>query len=388
MLPFLLTACLSDSDLHHVRSEPEVALAAPVEGEVLRWGEGPFVALGSALDSFTPATDLTLVWNLDDTEAAGTPTADGSTSWELPLTDVDLGAHTLSLTATDSDGDTGTAAVTFTLLGPREAPVVTITSPADGAAFGTADTITFTGEAVDSVSPAAELSFAWSADGTALPGAISADGQTVLLAALPAGEHLVSLQVTDADGDVGEDTLTVLVSDVPVEAEPGDLVFSEMMVDPQVVEDEVGEWVELYNTSGHTIDIGGYSFHDDDVDAYVLQGEILVEAHGYAVLCADIDTRVNGGVPCDGGFVRHAGGGGLAIANGEDELVLSRPDGTEIDWLHYDDTWYEPGFAIGVDPDFQTSGDNDGAGHWCLQTTAITTGGEPGTPGQANDECE
>lgn len=387
VLTLLLAACQSDSDLHHVRGEPEVAITAPAEGAVLRLGEGPFSAEGTALDAFTPAADLALTWTLDGADTAGVPTADGQTSWEMPLSEADLGPHELTLTATDSDGDQGTATVAFTLLGPREAPVVTITTPDDGAAFGTADTIVFTGTAADSVSGPESLTFAWTAGGVALPGAISADGQSVVLAALPAGETVVTLQVTDEDGDVGEDQVTVVVSDVPIVAEPGDLVFSEMMVDPQVVEDELGEWVELYNTSGHTIDIGGYSFHDDDVDAYVLTGEILVAAHDYVVLCADVDASVNGGIPCDAGFVRHAGGGGLAIANGEDELVLSRPDGTEIDWLHYDDTWYDPGFAIGVDPDFQTSGDNDAAAHWCAQTSVVTSGGEPATPGLPNDEC-
>ena len=108
---------------------------------------------------------------------------------------------------------------------------------------------------------------------------------------------------------------------------------------------------------------------------------------GYFVLCADVSTATNGGVPCDGHFNRDWQGNGIALGNGEDELVLTRADGVEIDWLHYDNSWYSPGMAIGVDPQHLDGGDNDDPAHWCLQTTVIATGGEPGTPGRANDPC-
>ena len=387
MFLLLLVACQSDSDLSHVRGAPTVEIVAPAADAVLRQGEGPWEATATVGDGYTPLVDLHLVWALDGVEVEGEPTTDGTARLALPLADDALGAHTLALRVTDSDGDEAEDEVAFTLLGPREAPVVTILSPDTGDTFGTADIITWQGEASDSVTPPGELTLVWSSDGVELPGALSADGVSILITNLPAGVHEVALEATDTDGDIGRDSILVTIADRPIDAEPGDLVFSEVMVDPQVVEDEVGEWVELYNTSGSTLDIGGYSFHDDDVDAYVLEGEIFVAPGDYVVLCANVDAAQNGGVPCDAGFVRHAGGGGLAIANGEDELVLSRPDGTEIDWLHYDDTWYELAIAIGVDPAFQTSGDNDDPSHWCNQTSILTSGGEPGTPGQANDPC-
>ena len=62
-------------------------------------------------------------------------------------------------------------------------------------------------------------------------------------------------------------------------------------------------------------------------------------------------------------------GGGLALANGEDELVLARPDGVEIDWLHYDDTWYTVGVALGLDPDELDDVVNDDPAYWCDQAT-------------------
>ena len=67
--------------------------------------------------------------------------------------------------------------------------------------------------------------------------------------------------------------------------------------------------------------------------------------------------------------------------------LLARPDGLEIDWLYYDDTWFTPAVAIGVDPDLLNAGDNDDLSSWCNQTTVTAPMTEPGTPGQANDLC-
>ncbi len=385
---FTVLACQSDSDLSHVTSDPEVALVNPSEGAVLRVGEGPYFADAQVSDRFTPALSLQLTWTLDGVEDAGSADEGGAASWEMPLDPTALGEHDVSLRVTDEDGDSASASAHFTLLGPREAPVVTISLPVDGSSSEPVELTTFQGSATDSVTAPADLVLAWDIDGIEPEGAITASGESIVLAGLAVGTHTITLSATDTDGDVGTDVVVINVTDVPIVAEPGDLVFSEMMVNPEVVEDEVGEWVELYNDSGSTIDIGGYSFHDDDVDLYVLEGNIPVLAGDYVVLCANTDVANNGGVPCDALFQRDSGGGGLALANGEDELVLSRSDGVQIDWLHYDDTWYLPGVAIGIDPTFQDAGNNDDLSHWCGQTTVVSTGGEPGTPGQSNDVCE
>ncbi|MEZ4317726.1 MAG: lamin tail domain-containing protein [Myxococcota bacterium] len=171
------------------------------------------------------------------------------------------------------------------------------------------------------------------------------------------------------------------------EAQPGDLVFSELMINPEVVDDENGEWVELYNTASYPIDVAGYSFHDLDYDSWDLTGPFLVPPGGYFVLCAETSMDLNGGVPCDGWFSRVSLGGGLALANVPDEVVLTRPDGVEIDRLEYGADWFTSGVAIGLDPSVLDSTGNDSLDVWCDQVTVISTGGEPGTPGEENDPC-
>lgn len=169
----------------------------------------------------------------------------------------------------------------------------------------------------------------------------------------------------------------------------GDLIFSEIMVQPKEVADVDGEWVELYNTSGYGIQIQGYSFHDDDFDKYVIEDDYVVMPGDYLVLCANVDATKNGGVPCDVGFNRTTmgGDGAMALGNNGDEVVLSLPDGTEIDWLYYDAKWYVDGVASGLDPDHLDGEENNQLMYWCEQTTVVSTGGEPGTPGRINDDC-
>ncbi|MFZ5475385.1 MAG: lamin tail domain-containing protein [Myxococcota bacterium] len=388
LVPVGLAGCASDSKLDRLREAPVVSVVAPEEGEVFRRGEGDVVVVGEATDGLDDPGDLDAAFVVD----GGSPVpvsldADGLAT--LALADLDVGEHTVTFTVADSDGDVGEADVTFEVQGPLGPPTVTITEPADGATATLGETLAFRGEATDTTTPAGDLAFTWTSDLQGeLQGAITGDGASALVTdALVAGTHVVTLAVVDGDGEVGTDAIAVTIEEEAVIAEPGDLVFSELMINPEVVEDEVGEWVELYNTGGASIDIAGYTFRDDDVDAWVLEGPIVVAGGDYVVLCANVDTAVNGGVPCDGVFFRDSTGNGLALANGPDEVVLARPDGVEIDWLHYDDTWIVPGVAIGVDPSHREAGDNDDRTHWCEQTTVTSSGGEPGTPGADNDAC-
>jgi hypothetical protein len=307
------------------------------------------------------------------------------------------GEHLLELVAVDSDGEEGRDEVTWILDGALEPPVVTIETPGEGEVFVAGTEITFRGSAVDNNTEPGDLSFAWASEAAgALEGAISGEGQSVLFRSdLPIGVHRISLAVTDKDGEIGQDSVTIeILGELPPEPEPvpaeaGDLVFSELHVNPEVVEDMFGEWVELYNTADHVLDLDGYAFHDLDLDSYTLVGPILVDPGDYVVLCANLDAATNGGVPCDGYFLRteFGGFGSMALGNDGDEVVLTRPDGVIIDLVEYNGTWFTPATATGLDPDELGADNNDDETMWCDQTSVITTGGEPGTPGQINDQC-
>ena len=391
-----VTGCASDTKISRLEDPPEAFIDSPVQADLFRQGAGALPLAGRVEDSYDTPDELLATWVLPSGESVDvTPDADGNVAFELPSDDLATGVYTITLIATDTDGMTGKAEVDFEVQGPLGPPTVQIVAPGDGTEFASGASVTFQGTGSDLTTPADDLDFAWESDlDGPLPGAISADGSSVVIAgALSDGEHLITLTATDADLEQGSDSITVTIggtTDIitePVEAEPGDVVFSEMMVNPEAVEDDVGEWIELYNTSDYPVDLAGYSFHDDDYDMWIL-GTIIVPANEYVVLCADLNPAINGGVPCDAWFYRDWDGDGLALANGVDELVLTRADGVEIDWLQYDDGWFTKAVATGVDPDHLEGGANNDGRYWCDQTTITSPMVEPGTPGYENDHCD
>lgn len=388
----LLPACPSESGLDRDIRPPEVQITAPLTGDAVRQGD-PITLIGLTEDSRDDAEELVAGWTVGGVAIDASIDAEGQVTGEAPSASLAIGPIEIVLTVRDTDDAEGQARVSIDLQGPLSPPTAMITAPEDGSDFDVGAAITFQGTGEDAWTAAEDLQFRWISDlDGELSGAVSAAGQSIVVAdALSQGQHRITLEVIDGDGAIGTDTITVDV-DVVINpqkpAQPGDLVFSEMLINPVAVDDHRGEWVELYNTSGHNIDIGGYSFHDDDDDFFVLGGPLLVAANSYVVLCASLNPNENGGVPCDGWFDRPtSAAGGLQLANNPDEVVLSRPDGTEIDWLYYDDSWIEAGIAIGVKPEFLDADANDLLENWCWQTTVIATSGEPGTPGQGNDPC-
>jgi len=382
-----LVACESDNAVSRIPEPPTVSIVSPEPMGVVRKGDGGALFVAQVSDSWDPPQDLAVTWTLDQgAEAPGTVSDAGEATWNLDVEDLDYGEYRTEIMVMDTDGDLAIAGLQWVLGPPLSAPQVTITSPDDGSLFEPGTEITFRGEAVDDVIE--DLSYAWSSsiDG-ALAGALSGGGESALFTdALSDGTHTIALEVTDADDEVGIDTIEVTVGELQSPAQVGDLVFSELMINPSVVADEVGEWVELYNTASYAIDILGYRFHDNDYDEYTIEDSIVVPGGTYVVLCADTNPASNGGVTCDGPFKRKSADA-LALGNGSDEVILSRDDGVVIDEVFYDSDWFTISVAIGLDPMYLSAENNDSASNWCDQTTVMTSGGEPGTPGRTNDPC-
>lgn len=406
----LMVGCQSDNSIKRVNQPPEVVIEAPGPDETFRQGLSLISLQGRVSDTYDHPEDLEVSWALDDA-ASFTAIVDpeGGVALEVDPVELSLGSHIARLTAIDSDGDSAFAEVAFTVGGPLGAPVVEITAPADGSSYLLGETITFTGLASDTTTPAEGLLFDWSSDlDGPLTGAITGGGESALITGdLTEGLHQIMLSVTDADGEVGQDLVMVEVKieniDItPTPPEPGDLIFSEVMVNPSTAaaKDEDGEWVELYNTSGRVLDVQGYAFHDDGADSWTFDASLTVEPHGFLVLCANLDPTKNGGVACDGWFYRNpfgeqptdglGHGSGIAIANNDDELELTSPDGTDIDIFDYDDTDSDPiesDRSFGLDPGRMTGELNDNIDNWCVQVTILDGAVDAGTPGFDNDPC-
>jgi hypothetical protein len=93
----------------------------------------------------------------------------------------------------------------------------------------------------------------------------------------------------DCDTRVDELAVSQLVA--------GDLVITEVLYDSAAVVDSVGEWVELYNTTGRLIELNGLVIQSPGSGTltYTLSGGRLLAANDWLVLGKSVDTAVNGG---------------------------------------------------------------------------------------------
>jgi predicted extracellular nuclease len=164
-----------------------------------------------------------------------------------------------------------------------------------------------------------------------------------------------------------------------------DIVINEIMNDPSVVSDSVGEWFELYNAGSSTVDIEGWTIRDNDLDEHLVQNgsPLEIPAGGYLVLGINDDIGINGGTPVD---YSYGSTGSFFLSNGVDEVVLLDDSLNEIDRVEYDGgvTFPNPTGATMslIDPAL----DNNVGENWCTASTVWPGGaGDFGTPGVAND---
>ena len=165
------------------------------------------------------------------------------------------------------------------------------------------------------------------------------------------------------------------------------IVIREFQKDPTVVSDTKGEWIELWNAGSSAVDLEGWTLADLGTDNTTLDNGgagMWLPAGGRLVLGREADPALNGGIPVDHTYASYS------LSNGEDEIVLIRPDGMVVDQVVYDDgvQWPdEPGQAISLDPSVLDAAGNDDGAAWCSASSPIGAGPDTGTPGGLNDDC-
>ncbi|MEL6671318.1 MAG: lamin tail domain-containing protein [Bacteroidota bacterium] len=139
----------------------------------------------------------------------------------------------------------------------------------------------------------------------------------------------------------------------------GDVIVTEIMYDPSAVSDANGEFFELYNTTGATIDIDGWVISDLGTESHIINnsGALNIPAGGYLILGRNIDIGTNGGVSVDYEF------GGFTLNNIDDEIILTAGV-TEIDRVEYDETGTFPTGAGRSIEIYDLSVDNNDGTNW------------------------
>jgi len=153
------------------------------------------------------------------------------------------------------------------------------------------------------------------------------------------------------------------------------VVFSEVLFR----ENRSGEWIELYNPTGQTIDLEGFEIEDSGVSIYFSKGYVMAPGSFFTIVKRSdrSDFEKVHGIQAD--FYT----GGLENLNDRKGRVrLFNPDGKEIDMVAWDKSGYRD-FNVGrgnsiirVNPNIDTDTDND----WDKGAPE----GEPGTQASAN----
>jgi len=150
----------------------------------------------------------------------------------------------------------------------------------------------------------------------------------------------------------------------PAARRPGDLLISELMANPVVIDDSAGEWVELHNPTAAALSLDGCSLDDGGRTPRALDPALSVAGGGYLTLARSL----NAGFTPDAVLA-------LSLSNQSDGVAVICA-GIEIDRFSY-------GSVHKVTEGASLSRDADGI--WCDGT--LPYGDNLGTPGQENPSC-
>ena len=158
----------------------------------------------------------------------------------------------------------------------------------------------------------------------------------------------------------------------------GSLIITEIMKNPSAVDDDLGEYFEVYNTTSSAIDMIGLVISDQGSDSHTIGSSVIVPANGYVVLGRNDDTDTNGDITVDYEY------SGIVMSNGTDEIQIVC-SGTTIDLVAYSDAAFPDtaGAAMELSATALNSTDNDDGANWGNAINDIGSG-DLGTPGDAN----
>lgn len=198
-------------------------------------------------------------------------------------------------------------------------------------------------------------------------------GLVSLLALLPLGCPADDVTPDDEAGD-----------ELPPPELPGDLVITEVMANPDGVDDGK-EWFEIHNASGAAIDLEGVTLVTSKPDGtsrkeHVVARSLPIEPGEYVVVGGVLDDLADG-VVVDYGYAQE-----LGDFSGTAGYLALEFDGQIIDEMLYADA--SEGATRALDGSLAPDAiANDDLLRWCDARTEFEGPTALGTPGAANDLC-
>jgi hypothetical protein len=189
-------------------------------------------------------------------------------------------------------------------------------------------------------------------------------------------ETSYSLQITGVSDEFGEQCLTNQLSFVWYIPKRFDLVFSELMIDPEPPQGlPADEYIEVFNRSNYDISLEGFSLSVNSKSVSI--GNQVIGPGEFRVLISDksVSRWLTNPyiVPVKGLSV---------LTNESGELVLFSPSNTVMDALRYNKTWKESSFKDDGGWSFERMDMNNQSGFF--SNWGFTLNHEGGTPGMAN----
>jgi parallel beta-helix repeat protein len=210
------------SDAYPLTSRPPLDTASPLVSIALPASD-PFYTQSNSVDLSGDSRENVGITSFTWSNAAtgGSGMVSGTTSWSVNGIALNPGSNLIVVNASDSAGNHGSE--TITVVSDQNAPICTITSPADDPYYTTAGTIDLAGIASDDMGVTAVT---WYDSRTG--GSGTATGTTswsISGIVLGAGMNFIQVDAADAAGNVGSDWITVmytLTAPQNLRAIPGD----------------------------------------------------------------------------------------------------------------------------------------------------------------------
>jgi hypothetical protein len=166
--------------------------------------------------------------------------------------------------------------------------------------------------------------------------------------------------------------------------DPGDILISEIMYDPDSLEDSAGEWFEIYNNTNAPVDIHQLVIRKNGTEQHIVNSSIIIAAHAYYAL-ARTENAFAG--------IKYVYGSSISLNNTGANLTLYNygtdgSDGSVICAINYaaDEFPTARGASICLSPALLNYTDAQAGDSWCVSVTPYNTE-DLGTPGSQNDNC-